>query len=455
MSDAEQTQLTRNGISCYLVRKDQHSPDTVRNVLRREGIGRVWLAFVEVEVRGVPWLAFSMTTLRDEGNDGGWPMMVPRVAEVLSEGTATALELIVAPDGLELFFSVFREGERQSRGRVLPESDDPATSLLDGEELAEQEALRSLTAQLAGPGCEAFFARRQFAVPEWTDRSVDLFRFSERHGKGIEQEDGGKGGGRACFVALDLEQLKQQVRGAKSGELIKVLNHYRVGHRARLLGPMQGDLHPVVDRLRRLPVGTPTERIPELLDLLELLAMVHTWASTPGNRVAYLDEVFFPLLNLNVGDAMPPLDDEEVENLASMPLPHAMADILPYGCPEGDIMESFDDGELAPLGGVLELTEALDGDDDGAVWLVDHSRLMQRLRALDPDQFGQTVEAFIRHMWNFENYRWSGDQEAWLANRLEMDQPELTSFFNTANELQTLIEMCERNGLRLGVLFYA
>ena len=221
MSDAEQTQLTRNGISCYLVRKDQHSPDTVRNVLRREGIGRVWLAFVEVEVRGVPWLAFSMTTLRDEGNDGGWPMMVPRVAEVLSEGTATALELIVAPDGLELFFSVFREGERQSRGRVLPESDDPATSLLDGEELAEQEALRSLTAQLAGPGCEAFFARRQFAVPEWTDRSVDLFRFSERHGKGIEQEDGGKGGGRACFVALDLEQLKQQVRGAKSGELIK------------------------------------------------------------------------------------------------------------------------------------------------------------------------------------------------------------------------------------------
>lgn len=455
MSDAERLTQNQNGIFCYLVRKDQHSPDTVRNVLRREGIGRVWLTFAEVTVRDTTWIAFSLGSLRDEGSDGGMAVMNHRVPMVLSEGTSVALEMIVSPDGLEVFLSIFREGERGSRGRVLPETSDPTTSLLDGAELAELDALRRLNGPLADAGCEAFFAKREFSVPAWTDRKVDLFRFSERHGKGIEEEDGGKGGGRACFVSLDLEKLRQEVQGSEAGDLIYQLNHYRVGHRARLLGPMQADLHPCVDRLRRLPKNTPVAKMPELLDLLELLAMVHTWASTPGNRVAYLDEVFFPLLNLNVGDTLPPLDDEDVESMGSMPLTHVMADILPYRCPEGEIMESLDDGELAPLSGVLELSDVLGAEVDGAVFLLDHARVSERLRALDPDAFSETVEAFIRHMWEAERVRWSGDQEAWLANRLEMDQPELTAFFNTANELQTLIQMCEDNGLVLGLLFYA
>ncbi len=294
MSETEQeASNTHYGISCYLVRQDQHSPETIRNVLRREGIGRVWLTMVSVTIRETGWLAFGLGALRDDGNDGGWPVLAPRVAEVLSEGTAQALELIVSPDGLEVFLSIFREGERQSRGRVLPESDDPAVSLLDGVDLVDLPELRGLGSSLAGQECEAFFARRSFKVPLWTDRRVDLFRFSERHSRGIEEDDGGKGGGRACFIALDLEELQEEVRSGNSGGLLKVINHYRIGHRYRLLGPMQGDLRPCVDRLRRLHIETPVAKIPELLDLLELLAMVHTWASTPGNRVAYMDQVYF------------------------------------------------------------------------------------------------------------------------------------------------------------------
>ena len=456
MSDAEnQSLFSPFGLCCYLVRQDQHTLESVRNVLRHEGMGRVWLAMVPVEIRGQGWSAFGLSALRDDGADGGWPILKPRLAEVLSEGTAQVLELIISPDGVEVFLSLFREGERQIRARVLPECDDPVLSLLDGGELLELPELPRLAGQLCGPGCEAFFKAKQLRVPAWTDRRVDLFRFSERHGKGIEEEDGGKGGGRAAFIALDLEKLKADVRGATAGDVLRVLNGYRVGNRHRLLGPMQGDLRPCVDRLRRLNRDSPMAAVPELLDLLELLAMVHTWVSTPGNRVAYLDEVFFPLLNLNSDGPMPPLDEDDREQVARLPLPHAMADLLPYACPEGEIMESLDDGELTPLAEVLELAGELEGDGAGAVWLLDHARVLERLRALNPEAMVEKVDAFFRQVWRAEQGRWEGDQEAWIKGRVEMDQAELTAFFNTANELHTLLEMCELNGMRAGVLFYA
>jgi hypothetical protein len=455
MSDSENESIfSPFGLCCYLVRQDQHTRESVRNVLRHEDMGRVWLTAVPVEIRGQAWMAFGMSALRDDGADGGWPILKPRLAELLSEGTAHVLELIVSPDGVEIFLSIFREGERQKRARTLPESDDPVLSLLDGADLVELPGLAGLAGQVCGPGAEAFFKLKQLEVPEWTDRRVDLFRFSERHGKGIEEEDGGKGGGRAAFIALDLEKLKDEVRGKTTGETLYALNRYRVGNRHRLLGPMQGDLNPCVDRLRRLHKDTALEKVPELLDLLELMALVHTWASTPGNRVSYLDEVFFPLLNLNSDGPLPPMDEDDREQVANLPLPHAMADLLPYACPEGEIMESFEDGEFAPLAQVLEVEGALEGDVEGAVWLLDHARLMERLRALDPDAFADRINAFLKHVWAVEGGRWEGDQEAWLNHRVEMDQPELTAFFNTANELQTLLEMCDLNGLRAGVLFY-
>jgi len=456
MSESEnESVFSPFGLCCYLVRQDQHTLESVRNVLRHEGMGRVWLTMVPVEIRGQGWFAFGIGALRDDGTDGGWPILRPQLAEVLSEGMAQVLELIVSPDGVEVFLSLFREGERQTRARVLPESDDPVLSLLDGGDLLDLPGLSSLASPMCGPGCEAFFKLKQLQVPEWTDRRVDLFRFSERHGKGIEDEDGGKGGGRAAFIAMDLEKLKEQARGATIGDTLRMLNGYRVGNRHRMLGPMQGDLVPCVDRLRRQPADAPITRTPELLDLLELMAMVHTWISTPGNRVAYLDEVFFPLLNLNTDGPMPPLDEDDREQVASLPLTHAMADIMPYACPEGEIMESLDDGELTPLAEVLEMDGSLNGEMEGAVWLLDHTRVLERLRALDPEEMAGKVDAFFRQVWTAEQGRWEGDQEAWLQGRMEMDQTELTAFFNTANELQTLLEVCDLNGLRAGVLFYA
>ena len=456
MSDSENPSIfSHYGLCCYLVRQDQHTLESVRNVMQHEHMGRVWLISVPVEIRGQAWLAFGLAALRDDGNDGGWPILKPQLAELLSEGTAKVLELIVSPDGVEVFLSLFQEGARQNRDRILPECDDPVLSLLDGADLVDLPGLAGLAGGVCGPGAEAFFKNKHLAVPEWTDRRVDLFRFSERHGRGIEEEDGGKGAGRAAFVALDLEKLKDEVHGRNSGDVLRVLNSYRVGNRHRLLGPMQGDLNPCVDRLRRLHKETPLEKVPELLDLLELMALVHTWASTPGNRVAYLDEVFFPLLNLNSDGPLPTLDEDDREQVASLPLPHAMADLLPYACPEGEIMESFEDSEFTSLADVLEYSDKLDDEADGAVWLLDHSRILERLRALDPDTFTPMVDGFLRQVWTAEQGRWEGDQEAWLTNRVEIDGPELSAFFNTANELQTLIEMCELNGLRVGVLFYA
>ena len=118
-------------------------------------------------------------------------------------------------------------------------------------------------------------------------------------------------------------------------------------------------------------------------------------------------------------------------------------------------MESLDDGELTPLAEVLEMDGSLNGEMEGAVWLLDHTRVLERLRALDPEEMAGKVDAFFRQVWTAEQGRWEGDQEAWLQGRMEMDQTELTAFFNTANELQTLLEVCDLNGLRAGVLFYA
>ena len=438
------------GACCYLVRQTDHSHDTIRSALGTLGLGNSWLTVIPTELRGEAWLVVSLQLLKDASSEGGWPYASDEVGQALST-SGVVLEFLATPGAESMRLGMFNVGERLGSPLPdpLPRSDDPVLTELTPEELLELDAVHMTAEPDCGEHTEAICANRTLVVPPWTDKGVDVFRFTERSTAGLDDEEDDDRG-RLCFVALDLSRLRIQVRDRTVSAAISALDFYTNQHSKRFLGPMQADLPLCQQSLRKLPGDQPLRDTPGLTDLAELFALVNTWISAAGNRLAYLDEVFFPLLNLASETVPEELDADELPQMADMTLLAAMADQLPYHAPEGELLESFADEELTSLTRVLELDQA----NGGALWLLDHGRLKQCLERLDPTAFGLRCEEFMRVWWESGRGSWEVSQDEWLAERVEQDEPAIRTFFTTFNELYTLVSMAELNELQVALLFY-
>ena len=439
------------GACCYLVRQTDHSRDTVRSAMGTLGLSNAWLSVLPTELRGEDWLVVSLQLLKESASEGGWPIASDEVGQALSTTSEVVLEFLATPGAESMRLGSFKDGERLSDPLPdpLPRSEDPAISELAPEELLELEAVHLTAEAICGEYTEAICANRTLIVPPWTDKGEDVFRFTERSTAGIE-DDADDDRGRLCFVALDLARLKKQIQDKTVAEGIAALDFYSNQRSKRFLGPMQADLPLCQQTLRDLPGDKPLRETPGLTDLAELFALVNTWVSAAGNRVGYLDEVFFPLLNLATETVPEELDADELPQMATMNLLAAMADQLPYHAPEGELLESFADEELTSLVQVLEL----DQGSGGALWLLDHRRLKESLESLDPSAFGQRCEEFMKAWWQSGREGWEVGQDKWLEERVEQDEPALRTFFTTFNELYTLVSMAELNELQVALLFY-
>lgn len=437
------------GACCYFARQADLSPETIRGGLKALGLDGVWLSLVPVTLRDEPWWAIAIQTCKDRGLAGGWPMAIEEIAAALSSTCEALVELLVAPDGDGAVLGLFCGGQRRRDplGDPLPEKWGPSLAGLTPKELMRLPAVEEVSALRCGEHAELFHTQRRLKVPAWADKGVDIFRFSEHRGDNSGSSEGGEG--RLCLIALDLEDLQRDLSQRNVGQTLQVLEFYSNRDRKRFLGPLMADLPVCVEELRGLNMDTPARQVPNLPDLAELLALVNTWLSVPGHYLAYLDEVFFPLLNLANG-SMPDLDPEDLAEMSDRGLTAAMADQLPYHAPEGELMESFDDGELTPLMDTL----IADTSRSSAIWLLDHSRLLENLDALDPEQFGGCCEQFIERWWEGARPDWDGEKRAWLEERVEKDEPAIQTFFHTWNELRTLLHMAELNHLRVALLFY-
>ena len=441
--------VLRYGACCYLVRQTDHSHDTVRSILSGLGLSNAWLTVVPTELRGEPWQVVSLQLLKDAASEGGWPIASDEVGQALSDGCEVVLEFLATPGAESVRLATFVDGVRQGQPlpELLPQSDDPIISRLAPEEILDLQAVHVTAEVDCGEYTEAICANRALQVPSWVDKGVDVFRFTERSSPGIDDEDDDRG--RLCFVALDLARLKEQVQNKNVSEGLAALDFYSNQRSKRFLGPMQADLPLCQQVLRELPGDEPLRETPGLTDLAELFALVNTWISAAGNRLAYLDEVFFPLLNL-ASDAIPEeLDPDELPAMEHMDLLAAMADQLPYHAPEGELLESFDDGELTALTRTLELD-----DHGGALWLLQDDRLVECLDRLDPTAFHLMCEKFMQAWFLAGRDTWTVSQDQWLAERVESAERAIHTFFTTYQELSTLLAMARLNDLQVALLFY-
>ena len=440
------------GACCYLVRQRDHTRDSIRSAMEKLGLNNAWLTVIPTELREEPWIVVSLQLLKDSASEGGWPIASDEVGQALSATTDAVLEFLATPGAESARLALFSAGDRSCDPSPdpLPRSEDATISRVTPEELLELPAIHQTAEPFCGEQTEAICAHRILSVPPWAHKGVDIFRFTERSSAGIDDDDDDDDDddrGRLCFVALDLSRLADQLRHRTVSEGISVLDFFSNQRSKRFLGPMQADLPLCVETLRQLPGDMLLRETPALTDLAELFALVNTWISAAGNRVGYLDEVFFPLLNL-AGDGVPArLDEDELPHLELLDLPAAMADQLPYHAPEGELLESFADEELTSLMQALELPH----DAGGALWLLDPRRLLERLEALEPQPFAHRCEEFMKVWWQSDQ---GPDQQEWLEQRVEVDEPALQTFFTTFNELHTLVTMAQLNDLQVALLFY-
>lgn len=441
------------GLVCYLVPAAAHTVEGLRSLLKDIGGAGAWLSVREVTVRERPWLAVALQALKDVGVDGGVPVALPDLAGTLSRGGQPVVHLLMSAGAEQALLGLYREGKqvRAPEAGPLPRSDDPAVSLLDPTELKDLPEILELGAVQCGEGCEVVHRGGCLSVPGWTMRHTDIFRFSERTRHGLTEDDGSDGGlgGRLCLLALDLPRLRKDMARRSVGAVLHVLQTYTNPEARRFLGPMVGDLPPVLDELRRMETNLHVRKARAVTDVAELLALVHTRLSTPGHRAAYLDQVFFPLLSLHDDPVPPALDPDELDAIDALDVCQAMADQLPYHAPEGELLESFGDDELTPLCRVLDLD-----DEGGAVWLLRPDRLQERLDAFVPEAFREVYMAFYERWWQALG---AGSEEAkmtWLKGRFDRDVAALDALFTGHNEMRTLLHMARLNDLTPALLFY-
>jgi hypothetical protein len=190
--------------------------------------------------------------------------------------------------------------------------------------------------------------------------------------------------------------------------------------------------------------GNPT------LDVVELIHIAHATGGTAGDTLAFWDQLFFPLLNLYEGD-LPPLEATELEDLEAGGVLQAMAEVLPYNAPEGQLLESLGDDELRPLAP----GHAQGGEYDGALYLVERGRLRTLLESFDGQHLLEQKEKFLSAWFRaLEPDGTDATYGAWRRGRDHTDGEELSRFATAFAELKAVIGLCDENGLDFGLIFY-
>ncbi len=435
------------GVRCYLVRQSEQPRSSVISLLHELRFNEAWLQTGSMPVRGEDWLVLALQHLQDGAGRGGWPVDAPVLYEALGQ-RGTTLELVVPPGGVGATLGgIARAESRAASTGPLGLASVPALREVTASELMDSPLVQQLAEPRCGDGAEVLFAYRRLAVPAGTNKSVDIFRFSERSSFGIDNSDAAS---RLCFLALDWEHLSEQVRSHTAIQALETLQYF-ASHRLegqRLLGPLSADLLACLEGLHRLDGSMLLREVANLPDLVELLAVANSWLSSPGNRVAYLDQVFFPLLNVTASSFPLRLDRREMVRLSERDLLVAMADQLPYHCPEGTLLESIEDAALRPL--VVELD--CGAPSDGAIWLLEGTSLEDCLERFDPATIVRLGERFLELWWKAV-YR--GDDFAhWKAARAVVDDLARETFLATWDELRTLLAVARKNHLRPALLFY-
>jgi hypothetical protein len=451
-------------IEGYFTRESDHTGDSLRQVLLEHGVDGAWLRVAPVSAasNGGAALGFLLAEVSAFGSDQ--PVADLTTIRALSEGGRTAFFLAFAGDEDRVAYEVYHDGarvggwegiRREYPAPVDPDADDAETSArrafdeqfrghtgMAFDTLLGSDAAWPILDHGARPGTEAFFLGRRLRVPDGTSKLLDLFRFRDRGGATDSDH--------MAFLAIDVAGAARVLTTAPAGALAQILHRLEEGAGEKI-GPFAHAVPEVAAEASAMPEETPAAEADPSVDLIELIAMAHTGGGTAGDTVEYFDQVFFPLLNLYDGDKLPPVDPGELEELEDQGCLRAMAEVLPYNAPEGQLLESLADEELNPLSpGHVQDEEYL-----GSLFIVDRTRLRALLDNFDGRRFMERLEKFMAAWWAAGH---EGEppaaQGTWRRARAALDAEDLERFATTLAEIQAIVGLCDENDLELAVVFY-
>ncbi|HEY3355955.1 MAG TPA: hypothetical protein VGQ83_22070 [Polyangia bacterium] len=457
-------------IEGYFARDPEHSVESLRQAFAQAGLDGAWLRVAPVRAASNGGAALGWLVAEVTGFGSDQLLASQEALRTLSSKGRTVFLLSYSGDEDRVVYEAYRDGARvggwEGVRREFPttiepeagaeESDDDgrgtqgqrafdrtfrAHTELDFKALLGSDAAWPILDHATREATEAFFLGRRLQVPAGTPKLLDLFRFHDRTGQA---------GDRMAFMALDIAAATRLLEGAPAATLAQLLGRLDEGAAFRL-GPFMHAVKEVAAEVEAMPAEKPVAAAHPSLDLVELVQVVHTGGCTAGDGVDYFDHVFFPLLNLYDPAQLPPLGPEELTDLEDAGVLAAMAEVLPYNAPEGQLLESLADAELRPLAPAY----AEEGEYDGSIYLVTRDRLRTLLTAFDGPRLMEQVEKFLSAWFRaIDPEATDAAYGAWRRGRDHLDRDDVDRFAQTLAELRAVVGLCDTNGLELGLVFY-
>ncbi|MBW2735064.1 MAG: hypothetical protein JRH20_22005 [Deltaproteobacteria bacterium] len=440
---------------------DELSLDAVREIIHDLGLDESWLRITETTAcyEERPLLQIEIYDL-----DTGEPVFAEEIGLTLAAEGRSALTVGSHPEENEVAFALYQDGELSFMWAGDP--DDFEAEDEEGNEHKGRSGFEHIFSDLTGARFDDYLQAtsvrpdagdqaddqtllllrgRYVALPAGSERVPELHSFHEAELDIAESDED-----RMALLLLDVrlvEELWKNQPAATVSAFLEAIAPSREG----VLGPLTGAFSEVRQFIGEHPSDQPlaTTNTPPLT-AYELLAMATAIAFSGGHRVSHYDERFFPLLSLNPGGDLERVISDELDEIADLGLLSAMSEVLPYSAPEGQMLESIGDEELAPLA-----PWAVDdqGGYEGSIFLLDPKRLITSLGAFSEVNFGARCEQFAA-AWCQLASDGKEDSQAWREARFARDAEEHAAFDMLRNEFAMLLALSQVNHLQPAILFY-
>lgn len=287
---------------------------------------------------------------------------------------------------------------------------------------------------------------RYIGIPEGMPRIYDLFSF---HQDPLSEENDNED-----FVALALLDKQFYTALWEQATTEDVLGFLEAieSTSPRLLGPLKAELSHVRKWIREQPSDKPlASSAKKDLTTYEILAIGSALAFSAGMSVERFDERLLPLLSLSRDETSKIQKSAIIESLADIEdlgVLSAMTEVLPYHVPEGELLECFDDDEIAPLA-----DWAKKGDEyEGSIFLLNAKRLSETLSSFEHEKLAAISEEFLK-IWH-QAAESKSDFETWKNERKALDDADWQRFNRDINELGCVLSLLSVNHLQPALIFY-
>lgn len=445
----------------FYVLTDELTPDAIRELIHGLGLDETWLRISDTSARydGQPLRQVELYDL-----DSGEPVFAEELGPTLAEDGRSALTVGSHPEEKEVAFALYEDGEVSFMW--AGEIDDFEAEDEAGNEHKGREGFEHVFRDLTGASFEDFLGAasvrpdageladeetllllrgRYVGLPPGLDRTPELHSF---HEVDLDPEESDED--RMALVLLDL-RLTEELWQNQPADAVSAFLEAIAPLRERVLGPLAAAMPEVRQFVLEQPSDKPLAEAPDApLLAYELLAASTAIAFVGGHRVSYFDERLFPLLALKESNDLERVIGDELDEIAGHGLLSAMCEVLPYSVPEGQMLESIGDDELAPLA-----SWALDeeGGYEGSIFLLDPKRLLEMMGAFSEEAFDEECQRFA-DAWCALASDGAQDSQAWRDARAESDAEERAEFDLLRSELLMLLALSEVNHLQPAILFY-